>query len=89
MEHGVLRYDEDPLAGVKNFENFALFCRNKGEDSVNGVERPLHTHLPNTEKDMKHPRCHVLKICAFCCSLLFPMCGPCSAVQSVLINTWI
>lgn len=64
MEHGVLRYDEDPLAGVKNFENFALFCRNKGEDSVNEAERPLHTHLPNTEKDMKHPRCHVLKICA-------------------------
>lgn len=61
MEHGVLRYDEDPLAGVKDFENFALFCRNKGEDSVNGTERPLGTHLPNTEKDMKHPRCHMLK----------------------------
>lgn len=39
MKQGVLRYDEDPLTGVKNFENFALFCRNEeGEDTVNGVE---------------------------------------------------
>ncbi len=46
MKQRVLRYDEDPLAGVKNFENFALLCRNKErEDIVNGVEGWI------TEKD--------------------------------------
>lgn len=36
MKQRVLRYDEDPLTGVKNFENFALFCRNKErEDDEN------------------------------------------------------
>lgn len=38
VKQRVLRYDEDPLAAVKNFENFALVCRNKEEDIVNGVE---------------------------------------------------
>lgn len=39
MKQRVLRYDEDSLTGVKNFENFALVCGNKEEDDiVNGVE---------------------------------------------------
>lgn len=34
MKHGVLRYDEDLLIGVKDFEKFALFCRNKGGEDT-------------------------------------------------------
>lgn len=44
MKQRVLRDDEDPLTGVKNFENFALFCRNKErEDGANKWVRPWIT----------------------------------------------
>lgn len=61
VKQRVLRYDEDPLAGVKNFENFALFCRNKeGEDirnggAITGLQSSKHIcKRRHTEKSKRH-----------------------------------
>ena len=69
VKQRVLRYDEDPAAGVKNLENFALFCGNKETgDIVNGVKGKDHRSfkLPCKITHIRINPCGNVCILVFC-----------------------